>query len=86
MNSAKSVNGWQRIIPSSHPVSNGASAMSWRTSPVGPKVRRAPPGAKMCEFVPLGHYPYKIFYRLSTDTVEILHIHHAARRPWDEQA
>jgi len=35
---------------------------------------------------PLGRYPYKIFYRINGDTVEILHIHHAARKPWDEQA
>ena len=34
----------------------------------------------------LGRYPYKIFYRLRGDTVEILHIHHAAREPWDEKA
>jgi toxin ParE1/3/4 len=27
-------------------------------------------------------YPYKIFYRLHTDAVEILHIRHTARRPW----
>jgi len=35
---------------------------------------------------PLGRYPYKIFYRINDDTVEILHIHHAAQKPWDEQA
>jgi plasmid stabilization system protein ParE len=29
--------------------------------------------------------PYRIFYRITDDAVEILHIHHAARRPWDEQ-
>jgi plasmid stabilization system protein ParE len=34
--------------------------------------------------VPIGKYPYKIFYRIVGDVVEILHIHHAARRPWDE--
>lgn len=34
--------------------------------------------------IPVGRYPYKIFYRAGTDTVEILHVHHAARRPWDE--
>ena len=34
----------------------------------------------------LGRYPYKIFYRTTDDTVQILHIHHAARQPWDEQA
>jgi plasmid stabilization system protein ParE len=33
--------------------------------------------------VPLGRYPYKIFYRVTDDTVEILHIHHAAREPRD---
>lgn len=35
---------------------------------------------------PLGRYPYKIFYRVHDDAVEILHIHHAAREPWDERA
>ena len=29
-------------------------------------------------------YPYKIFYRLRDDAVEILHIRHTARRPWTE--
>jgi toxin ParE1/3/4 len=34
--------------------------------------------------MPLGRYPYKIFYRINGDTVEILHIYHAAQKPWDE--
>ena len=29
--------------------------------------------------VPLVRYPYKIFYRIKTDIVEILHIHHSSR-------
>lgn len=33
---------------------------------------------------PLGGYPYKIFYRVRDDAVEILHVHHSAREPWDE--
>ncbi len=33
----------------------------------------------------LGRYPYKIFYRTRDDAVEILHIHHTARAPWDEE-
>jgi plasmid stabilization system protein ParE len=33
----------------------------------------------------LGRYPYKIFYRVAGDTLEILHVHHAARQPWDER-
>ena len=36
--------------------------------------------------MPLGRYPYRIFYRVSEDAVQVLHIHHAARAPWDEQA
>ena len=48
---------------------------SMRTSAHRPDVRVAP----------LGRYPYKIFYRVRADAVEILHIHHAAREPWDEQ-
>lgn len=38
------------------------------------------PGVRV---VPLGRYPYKIFYRVSDSTVEVLHIHHAARQPWN---
>ena len=30
--------------------------------------------------VPLIRYPYRIFYRIEADTVEILHLHHSARR------
>jgi toxin ParE1/3/4 len=42
------------------------------------------PGVRV---VPLIRYPYKIFYQATTDTVEILHIHHAARQPpWNERA
>ncbi len=34
------------------------------------------PGVRV---VPLVRYPYKIFYQLSGETVEILYVHHAAR-------
>jgi toxin ParE1/3/4 len=34
----------------------------------------------------VGKYPYRIFYRIAADRAEILHIHHAAREPWDEEA
>jgi toxin ParE1/3/4 len=30
-------------------------------------------------------YPYKIFYRIRGDAIEILHIRHTARRPWTGQ-
>jgi toxin ParE1/3/4 len=49
---------------------------SMRASAQRPRVRVAS----------LGRYPYKIFYRVSGDAVEILHIHHAAREPWDAPA
>jgi plasmid stabilization system protein ParE len=35
------------------------------------------PGVRV---VPLVRYPYKIFYRVTPGTVEILHIRHTARR------
>jgi plasmid stabilization system protein ParE len=35
------------------------------------------PGVRV---VPLVRYPYKIFYRVTNDAVEILYIHHAARQ------
>jgi len=35
------------------------------------------PGVRV---VPLVRYPYKVFYRIDGDSVEILHIAHAARR------
>ncbi len=39
------------------------------------------PGVRV---VPLIRYPYKLFYRITADTIEVLHIHHAARRePWE---
>jgi len=34
--------------------------------------------------VPLIRYPYKVFYRITNEAVEILYIHHAARQaPWE---
>ncbi len=38
------------------------------------------PGVRVVPFI---QYPYKIFYQITEGAVEILHIHHAARRePW----
>jgi toxin ParE1/3/4 len=31
---------------------------------------------------PLVRYPYKIFYRIIDERIEVLHIHHASRQPW----
>ena len=34
------------------------------------------PGVRMVPFI---RYPYRLFYRVENDSVEILHIHHAAQ-------
>ena len=30
----------------------------------------------------IGKYPYRVFYRIAEDRIEILHVHHTARRLW----
>jgi toxin ParE1/3/4 len=40
------------------------------------------PGVRV---TPLLRYPYLIFYELTGDGVRILHIRHAARRPWSAE-
>jgi toxin ParE1/3/4 len=50
-----------------------------------PESARRSAGRPGVHVVPLGRYPYRIFYRVAGDTVEILHIHHAARQPWDDE-
>ena len=41
------------------------------------------PGVRV---VPLIRYPYKVFFRVTSEAVEILHIHHAARQqPWEDE-
>jgi hypothetical protein len=39
-------------------------------------------GRQTVRQTPLVRYPYRIFYRV-TEVIEILHIHHTAREPWD---
>lgn len=51
-----------------------------------PESMRASAGRPGVRVATLGRYPYKIFYRVRGDRVEVLHMHHAAREPWDEQA
>jgi toxin ParE1/3/4 len=39
------------------------------------------PGVRVVPFI---RYPYRLFYRIADDVVEVLHIHHGARRdPWE---
>ena len=32
--------------------------------------------------VPLIRYPYKFFYRIAGEIIEVLHVYHTSRRPW----
>ena len=45
-----------------------------------PKSAQQVVGRPQVRVVPLVRYPYKIFYRITGETIEILHIHHASRR------
>jgi toxin ParE1/3/4 len=40
------------------------------------------PGVRVATLV---RYPYRIFYRVADDYIEILHIRHAARKMWDDE-
>jgi toxin ParE1/3/4 len=46
-----------------------------------PDSARIVPGRADVRAVPLGRYPYVVFYRVTASAMEILHIHHAARQP-----
>jgi plasmid stabilization system protein ParE len=67
-----------------------APAFKRRLQTVIRRVARWPESARLSanrpgvRVVPLGRYPYKLFYRVTRETVEVLHIHHSARRPWAE--
>lgn len=50
-----------------------------------PESGRLSAGRPGVRTVAVGRYPYRIFYRVTDSAVEILHIHHAARQPWDEE-
>ena len=47
--------------------------------PDGAQQLRQRPGVRV---IPLVRYPFKIFYTVVGGTINILHIRHAARRPW----
>ena len=47
-----------------------------------PELGKRLPDRPVVRVVPLVRYPFKIFYTIATDSIIILHIRHAARRPW----
>ncbi len=42
-------------------------------------------GEEQTRVLPVGHYPYLIYWDVEAGEARILHIRHAARRPWDEE-
>src|SRR5215813_8246577 len=64
------------------------AALEARIRDVVSSIRDFPENAPQVEgrpgmrVVPLIRYPFKIFYRIVGDTLRIVHIRHAARRPW----
>jgi toxin ParE1/3/4 len=63
-----------------------ATPLEERIRAVAARIGKWPASARMVEerpgvrVAPLVRYPYKIFYRVVDDRVEILHVHHASRR------
>ncbi len=64
-----------------------ATPIEERIRAVVARIANWPESARMVEgrpgirAVPLVRYPYKIFYRVVEERIEILHIHHASRQP-----
>jgi plasmid stabilization system protein ParE len=46
-----------------------------------PRARSDVPERPGVRTVSLGSFPYRVFYKVTADTVEILHIRHTSRRP-----
>jgi toxin ParE1/3/4 len=40
-------------------------------------------GEQQTRVLPVGHYPYLIYWDVEAGDARVLHIRHAARRPWD---
>jgi plasmid stabilization system protein ParE len=30
------------------------------------------------------HYPYRVYYQVTRDAIEVIHIRHTSRRPWPD--
>ena len=49
-----------------------------------PESGRAVPERAAVRVVPLIRFPFRVFYRIRGDGIEILHIHHSSRELWAE--
>jgi toxin ParE1/3/4 len=69
-----------------------AAAVERRLRIVIARIARWPESAQMVTERPgvrvvlLVRYPYRVFYRITEEAVEILHIHHTSRHgPWEKE-
>jgi len=46
-----------------------------------PKVTQRPD----VRVAPLIRFPYRVYYRIANEKIEIIHIRHTSRRPWEEE-
>jgi len=70
----------QSAIPLEHRIRATVDRLSlWPLSAEGVEERL---GVRV---VTLVRYPFRIFYRVAENYIEILHIRHAARRMWDDE-
>jgi len=54
---------------------------------IGPRARKKIAERPGVRGVPLIRYPYKVFYKVTDQAIEILYIHHTSRRPpWEMRA
>jgi plasmid stabilization system protein ParE len=91
--SPRAIHDLERIAAYYMPVAdpNIAEAVGTRIEHVINRIARSPfsaPGLTTRPAVRMAlvlRYPYKIFYRISGDAIEILHIRHTARRPWEAE-
>jgi plasmid stabilization system protein ParE len=53
-----------------------------RHAPESARVVMQRPGVRV---VPLIHYPYRMYYRVTMNVIEVIHIRHTSRRPWEDE-
>ncbi|KIZ46853.1 MULTISPECIES: type II toxin-antitoxin system RelE/ParE family toxin [Rhodopseudomonas] len=67
-----------------------AAAIGFRLETTIERICRAPQAAPRLSqrsnvrVVSVVRYPFKIFYRLRSDAIDILHVRHTARRPFED--
>jgi toxin ParE1/3/4 len=75
----------QRNYPTVIPSFESGYVVWSRELAIGPKVRRPSPNARECGERRSFDILTKVFYRVTGQTVEILHIYHTSRRgPWEK--